>query len=253
MLSLLGPFRLTYHNQPLPIGSGSKSEAILVHLALASHRCLPRAQLLEQLWPDHDPTLAGQSLNSLLYQLNRLLKKAPRSVPIVLHENGYYALNYPAEVSVDMDYFEALQQQGKQLLNDGQIAGGIAYCEEALALYRGDLCCDANIQAILERERLRVLFLSLLAALVDHYDAYGDPARALTYIQRLLKHDPCREDAHRQAMRCYVCLGMRAQALRQYQLCCQLLATEFDAKPEPATDALFEQIRLNRVDITPLA
>ncbi|NJN81278.1 MAG: hypothetical protein HC802_02635 [Caldilineaceae bacterium] len=56
---------------------------------------------------------------------------------------------------------------------------------------------------------------------------------------------PCREDAHRQAMRCYVGLGLRTQALRQFQLCTHALQVEFDAMPEPETVQLFEQIRAN--------
>jgi hypothetical protein len=61
----------------------------------------------------------------------------------------------------------------------------------------------------------------------------------------LLTHDPCREDGHRTAMRCHVRLGERAQALRQYMLCEAVLRTEFNAKPEPATTVLFDQVRLD--------
>ena len=81
--------------------------------------------------------------------------------------------------------------------------------------------------------------------LADHHYSHDAPSKALHYTQRILAHDPCREDAHRQAMRCYVRLGQRAQAFRQYNLCCQALSTEFDVQPEPATVALYEQIRLD--------
>ncbi len=56
--------------------------------------------------------------------------------------------------------------------------------------------------------------------------------RSLTLAQRLLRHDPCREDAHRHVMRRYVQLGERAQAVRQYQICQELLRQEFDAAPQ---------------------
>lgn len=46
-------------------------------------------------------------------------------------------------------------------------------------------------------------------------------------------------------MRCYVRQGERAEALRQYRLCESVLRVEFDALPEPATTALFAQIRLD--------
>jgi hypothetical protein len=46
-------------------------------------------------------------------------------------------------------------------------------------------------------------------------------------------------------MRCHVRRGERAQALRQYRLCESVLRSEFETDPEPATKALFEQIRLD--------
>jgi DNA-binding SARP family transcriptional activator len=62
---------------------------------------------------------------------------------------------------------------------------------------------------------------------------------------QLLLMDPCREDAHRMAMQCHVLRGERAQALRQYRVCERILRLEFDAAPEEATRALFDQVRLD--------
>ena len=75
-----------------------------------------------------------------------------------------------------------------------------------------------------------------------HYRA-GEYGACLEQAWRLLGHDPCREDAHRVVMRCHVQRGERAAALRHYQICAHILYTEFDAAPEPATTALFDQIR----------
>jgi DNA-binding SARP family transcriptional activator len=243
MISLLGSFRLTFHDTLVPIGSGSKAESLLIWLALAQKHRVRRDDLLERLWPESDPALAGQSLNSLTYRLNNLATKSSQGTNVVSHNSGYYYLDMTQGVGVDIDYFELWSAHGKRLLHRGNPKRGLVYCEQALALYRGDLAGDASIRAIVERERLRVTYLDLLASLADYYYSQGDCAQALAYIHRLLAQAPCREDAHRQAMRCYVQLGTRAQALRQYQLCCQVLAAEFETNPEPATDALYNQIR----------
>jgi DNA-binding SARP family transcriptional activator len=104
---------------------------------------------------------------------------------------------------------------------------------------------ETDVGSLLERERLRARFLSLLGYLADErYDA-GDYGACLEQAWRLLGHDPCREDAHRVVMRCYVQRGERAAALRHYQVCVHILHAEFDAAPEPATTALFDQIRLS--------
>jgi len=70
-----------------------------------------------------------------------------------------------------------------------------------------------------------------------------DHATCLEYAWHLLTSDPCREDAHRMVMRCYVHFGQRAEALHHYQVCADILRAEFDTAPEPATTALFDQIR----------
>lgn len=243
---LLGTFQLFTQQQRLAISHGSKAENLLIHLALTPKRRLVRDELLEHLWPEHNATLAGQSLNNLVHQLNKRIRQdlGPRNM--VIHDDGYYTFNPRDEVTLDLDYFETWQQRGKAAWQAGDMDHGLAYYEQALALYRGDLCSNtkvATVKMVLERERLRTSLLDLLSSLADHYLA-REPMRALSYIHRLLNHEPCREDAHRQAMRCYMALGARAQALRQYQFCCQILHTEFAATPEPATTDLFEQIRL---------
>jgi DNA-binding SARP family transcriptional activator len=114
---------------------------------------------------------------------------------------------------------------------------------QAVALYRGDLCSGSDIASVVEREHLRARYLTLLAKLADHFFNQGDYTSCLHYTSALLNNDPFREDAHRIAMRCYTRCGERAQALRQYLLCEQVLRAEFDVAPEPATIVLYEQVR----------
>ena len=250
MISLLGSFKLTSYNKLAPISNGSKFESLLVCLALDQQRCVSRSQLLEQLWPASDLALAGQSLNSLIYQLNKLTKQFSKPINLINHEGGYYSLNRSEHVGIDIDYFDTWRAEGARLFDQGEDERGIAYYERALALYQGDLSGDeSNIQTVIERERLRAAFLDLLASLADSAYSHDNSTNALAYIHRLLRHEPCREDAHRLAMCCYVRLGKRSQALRQYQFCCQLLAVEFDAKQEAATETLFHQIRLDPASI----
>jgi DNA-binding SARP family transcriptional activator len=100
-----------------------------------------------------------------------------------------------------------------------------------------------------QRERVRALYLSLLGRLADQYFRECDYPAALEYALRLLSDDPCREDAHRLVMRCHVRLGERAQALRQYRVCQQILAAEFEARPEPLTSVLFDRVRLDPANV----
>ncbi|MCB0081668.1 MAG: bacterial transcriptional activator domain-containing protein [Caldilineaceae bacterium] len=249
VISVFGSVRLILGGTPVPLVRESKSAHLLICLALAKEHRLSRCRILETIWPEADSTLAGQALNSLNHQLNKMSAKYLNGAGLVVHETGYYQLNAPHRVWIDIDHFAQWSEAGRQLLSTDDVAAGVSYCEQALALYQGDLCGDSSIHTLFERERLRAAFLDLLVRLAEHYYRHGDPGKALHYTQRVLAHDSCREDAHRQAMRCYVRLGQRAQAFRHYRLCCQALATEFDAQPEPATAALYEQIRLDPASV----
>jgi DNA-binding SARP family transcriptional activator len=59
---------------------------------------------------------------------------------------------------------------------------------------------------------------------------------------RLLRQDPLREDVHRYVMRLYASAGQRQLAIRQYDYCRDLLASELDISPMPETEALHQQI-----------
>jgi DNA-binding SARP family transcriptional activator len=232
------------HGLPVAIRPGGRSERLLRALALRAADGLDRDELLGTVWPVEDGDLAGQSLNSLVYALRHTLGEALEGRSPIVRRAGRYRLNTEDGVTVDITEFDGAIADGDRLTRAGEHLPAIRAYETAIALYAGDLAVGSDVEHVVERERLRARYLSAHARLADHYFAGGDYARTLDYAIELLAHDPCREDAHRMAMRCYVRLGERAQALRQYRTCCEVLALEFSAVPEPETDRLYEQVRL---------
>ena len=65
---------------------------------------------------------------------------------------------------------------------------------------------------------------------------------AIALCQKALGHDPCYEAAHRRLMKCYNAQGLRHLAVRQYQICVDLLATELGLEPDPETTAMHQHI-----------
>ena len=189
--------------------------------------------------------MAGEALHSRIYSLHKLLGPMINGRSPIVHADGCYRLNAAAGVGVDVACFDELATSGHLLTREGQFRAAAAAYQKATQLYRGDLCVATDLHAVVERERLRACYLDLLATLAA--DAYGteDDAACLVYAGHVLQHDPCREDAHRLIMRCYLRRDQRAQALHQFRVCQSILSAEFDAAPEPATIALFEQIRLD--------
>jgi DNA-binding SARP family transcriptional activator len=245
LICLFGRFRLVRCGVSIPVRSGGKTEAFLSCLALRDGSGMRRDALLDAVWPESDLGRAAQSLTTLVGSLRRLLGGALAGAPPVLYREGCYALNSAAGVAVDVARFDALAAEGEHSMRAGDVVGATRSWKHAVSLYQGDVCIGGDVYAIIERERLRALQLTLLARLADHCLQGGEHHGALRYARQLLRHDPCREDAHRLVMRCHVRLGERAQALRQYRVCRQVLEHEFGAPPEPSTEALFARIRLD--------
>ena len=245
LICLLGSFRLLKAGQPILLHGGGKTEALLGHLSLQDSHRIPRDTLLQRLWPNSETALACQSLHSLVYSLHKLIGDAIGGAAPVLHDEGYYRLNLEAGVGVDVAGFDALVKAGDQHIGAGDLATAATAYSGAVGLYNGDMCVGTDVQSLVERELLRARYLTLLAHLADYH--YGESAyiACQDYAWRLLGCDPCREDAHRMMMRCYVRQGERAEALRHYRLCVDILQAEFEAAPETATTILFEQVRLD--------
>ncbi len=242
MICLMGEFHLEVGGNLVQLPAGGKMETLLSYLALQPERRIGRERLLQALWPSNDPARGLNSLNTLAYTLNKLLDTTLDGVPLVLHKEGYYLLNPHLEIGVDVRCFDGLLATADHKIEAGDSAGALVLYQRAVKLYRDDLCIATDIQALIERERLRTRYLLLLVELANNCYLAGNYNTSLEYLWKLLGHDPFREDAHRLVMQCYVRRGARASALHQYQVCVDLLQSEFKALPEMATLALFEQI-----------
>jgi DNA-binding SARP family transcriptional activator len=244
LICLLGPFRVLKAGHPVDVRNGGKWETLLTHMALRLETGMTRESLLALLWPDGNPALATESLNSLMYRLHRCLGDALAGAGPIMHAGGRYRINVAAGVGVDVTQFENLARTGQEYCRIGDFGAAFDAFDRATLIYRGDLSAGSDVHAVMERERLRDVYSTLLSRLAEHHFVRGEYGPSAERALAILTRDPCREDIHRLIMRCYARLGKRAQALRQFRLCASMLSSEFDAVPEPATLALFEQLRL---------
>jgi DNA-binding SARP family transcriptional activator len=245
LICLFGTFRVNKAGSEIRMRNSGKTATLLTSLALGEHYRVPRQFLLSRLWPDTEEVRAAHALTSMVHTLRETLGDVLGGAPPVLYRAGVYQLNTEAGVGVDIAHFDALASAAERQLRTGDTAAGVRTAQHAVDLYRGDVCPLDDIRAVVERERLRAVYLSLLGHIADDYFRRLKYPEALRYAHRLLSHDPCCENGHRLVMRCYVRLGERAQALRQYRTCCKSLDAEFEARPEPLTEALFNRIRLD--------
>ncbi|MBE0695906.1 MAG: AAA family ATPase, partial [Anaerolineaceae bacterium] len=115
----------------------------------------------------------------------------------------------------------------------------------ALAIYTGELLPDDLYEewAVQRRDSLRQVYLNLLLDLARLQETGEDYAGGIETLQGLLAADRSHEEAHTGLMRLYALSGQRQQALRQYQILCDVLKAELDTIPSPRVGLLYADIQ----------
>jgi TolB-like protein len=214
---------------------GRKTQALLAYLALSPAQPRSREELVGLLWGDRGEEQARSSLRQSLSELRKALGDPDNSLLVTGRDT--VSLNAEA-VDVDVSEFD-------RLIDDGTPKA----LERAAEIYRGDLLDGIGVNDPAfedwlrnERQRLNERACEAFSKLLDH-QAAEDTEHAVATARRLLALDPLREATYRALMRIYVGRGERTLALKQYQACRDVLATELGISPESETERLVEEIR----------
>ena len=228
-ICLFGSLELAWRDEALAPPSSTAARSLLAYLALNCNRPLPRDRLVGLFWPERPDARARRALSQALWQVRSALGPAAARL---MAEREAVTLELR-----DGDWLDVVEFE--QLVDGPDLRSLVA----AVNLYRVDLLEDVyDDWALLERERLRELYLSALGQLVTLHKQRGSYEQALVYAQRLSAADPLREEAHRELMVLYHLLGRSQTALEQFVVLRDLLAKELRAQPMPATIALYHEI-----------
>ncbi len=216
-----------------------KARALVAYLALRGAGGQSREKLADLLWGNS----AEEQARANLRQTLSLLRKALNGdgAGYLVTDGDQISLAGP-DIELDVALFEHLVAEATP-----------DALKRAAALYKGDLLDGFSLKedsfeawARAERERLRHLASDALTKLIAHCDEVGDTERCVETAARLLTLDPLREAAHRILMRAYAAQGRQASALKQFETCRDILKRELGVEPEPATVALYRDIRRQR-------
>ena len=223
-LVLLGGFQARAAGREIDV-PGRKERALLAFLAIPVGEPRSRDKLAGLLWSDRGDSQARDSLKQAIFKLRKSLDGV--QPPPLVADREFVSLERAA-VAVDVAEFE-------KLIGEGTMEA----LARAMALYRGDLLDGLDLRdaafdewLLMERQRLRDLAREALAKLVDWCMSGGVLDQAATTARRLLSLDPLQEVAHRALMQIYAAQGQTALALKQYQLCRDVLQNELGVGPE---------------------
>lgn len=234
---LFGQFEFTRGDISCDLPASNNARALLAYLLLHKGRLIPRSTLAELVAPEASEEQARRALSQALWHVRRCL-------PELLHnEAGQVGIVQPVEIWVDALEFQTLAEQS--LAGRIQPVIALTTLRQAVDLYRSDLLEGYYDEWVLiERERLRDLYLRVLESLVIAYKTALQYQHALSTALRLTNADPLNENAHREVIRLYHYLGCPVEALRQYETCCEILRREFNLEPEAETIQLAQTIAI---------
>ncbi len=245
---MLGAFSMTIGDLTVKLPA-SRGLSLLKYLLLHHKQNIPREVLMDIFWPDAEPDTARNNLNVAMHSLRKALRRVV-FLPVIIFEDGAYGLEPNLQVWLDVEEFERCVKAGQRLEARDQLTAAVAEYESAISLYQGDFLEQNPYEewTVLDRERLRVMYLDTLDRLSQIYFSQERYAACITVCQLILTRDRCREDAHCLLMHCYSRQGQHHLALRQYQTCVEALQAELEVEPAPETTQLYDRIR-GREDI----
>ncbi len=130
-LSVLGPLAAWRDGTAADLGP-ARQRAVLGLLALHAGAALPRAALVDALWPEDPPPTAVVMVQAQISRIRRLLAPAARRS----WDGPAYRLG-PGAMSLDLTEFTRLSAHARQAVAAGHLPGACTRYERALALWRG--------------------------------------------------------------------------------------------------------------------
>ncbi|MCR4300064.1 MAG: winged helix-turn-helix domain-containing protein [Sulfuricaulis sp.] len=242
---MLGGFGLAVGGRGVDFGKWKRKQAVtlLKYLVTQVGRQVHRERILDSLWPNVDEDRGWDRLKVTMCYLRRQLCVNGMGEDVLKTVGDAYLLRRDA-VSVDAETFERLVAEGGTLQRCQQWDEALRRYNEAEHLYRGDyLEEDAYTDwCAEERERLRELYLEMLADMAQCNAKRGHYAEAARVCRKALVREPCRESFHRALMEYLAWLGHPDRAVAQFHACQRVLARELGVDPTPETQQLYHQI-----------
>jgi predicted ATPase/DNA-binding SARP family transcriptional activator len=230
-LQLLGPAQVAWETGAPPRFRSKRTVALLGYLVAERRRCT-RDSLAALFWPEELLTTGRANLRRELHNLANLLPGCWQA------DHNTVSFVPGDDTQVDLDMLRRLEAEEQWA----------AAAEYARGEFLEGLYPDENLELeswlLGERERWRQRTGQVLLRAAQSEQQRGNSRQACRYLARLLKLVPWHEESHRQMMELLARSGQLSAALRQYELCREVLAEELAVAPSLATTALYERIKM---------
>ncbi len=222
---------------------GRQGRLAFAHLAYEHLRAVSRDELAEELWLSKVPPSWERSLSALISKLRALLASIGIPDVALTGSFGHYQLLLPADVWIAVEAAsEAIDRAESALRGDKpQEAWGWAQVAYQISR-RSFLMGEEGPWATLKRSELREVLMRAHECLSEPSVWHTEPEYAVKHAKEAVAIEPFRETSYQLLMRAHVAVGNRAEALRVYERCRNLLAEELGVSPSSQTEAVYLDI-----------
>ena len=222
---------------------GRQGRIAFVYLALHRNRTVHRDELLTAIWPDDkgDP-----GLDPIISKLRRMLVKTAGFAATdagVDVGGGTITLQLPPATWLDVEAAANALDEGEGALRRNDISAAWGLANTAVVITRRPLLPNVEAPWIeSQRAALRAMQLRALQCLVMVSAKNNEPLLAIQHASEMVALEPFRETAYQLLMRMHAAAGDRAEALRVFARCRELLREELGVSPSPQTEAVYLEI-----------
>jgi len=239
-VQVLGEFAIWRDELPLRSSGKAQRKPLELLALLAAHGGGPvdAGFIIDTLWPSLEADAPKASLEMAVSRLRKLLD-LPEAVLVA---DGIVALD-PTLVWCDAGAFETLADELQHGVSPDASGATTQRTERLFALYRDRLLGSETLSGRMQmaRERLALRYYRAVTTWGAALEARRDWAAAIALYERALTHDVLAEPIYRALMRAQLACGERAEALRTFRRCSELLANVLSITPAAETLALFHE------------
>lgn len=225
--------------------AGRQGRLAFVRLAIDRHQPLSRDRLVSAIWSDAPPREVDIAVAAILSKLRAAFKKAglaDREACIDVRL-GSIALRLPTDIWIDVEEAGNAIDHAEGMWRAGALRPAWSSASVAVTIARRPLLADEEAPWIeAHRAKLRTVLARGLECLSAVSAMNGEAALAVQYAREVIDLEPFRETAYSQLMRLHAQMGNRAEALRVFGRCRELLREELGTSPSPELEAVFLEI-----------
>jgi YVTN family beta-propeller protein len=223
---------------------GRQGRLLFAYLVAEDGRPVPRDELAEALWLGKPPATWDKALAVLVSKLRGLLTEQGIDGGNALTSAfGCYRLELPEGSWVDVSVAANAAQEAEEALATDNVERAKAAASLIVSLTRRPFLPGEEGSWVEQKRReLTDVRMRALSALAEACLRSGEAPEAAKWAEQSIALEPFRETGYRHLMEAHVAAGNRAEALRVYERCRQLLAEELGTYPSPETESIYRHL-----------